>query len=71
MEWVEVPAGEVSPAPRWAHSCVVLNKKCMLVFGGCAGATLFNDVYVFDLGVRRHRKGGRRRCGPAHSLRRP
>lgn len=41
----------------------------MLVFGGRAGATLFNDVYVFDLGAQRRRLHECSRPAAAHALR--
>lgn len=39
--------GAVRPTPRWAHSAVAFGSR-VLVFGGSAPGTCFNDLHSFD-----------------------
>jgi hypothetical protein len=46
MEWVEVhPEGDIVPGPRVFHTCGLIGKQYMCLFGGeSKDETLYNDV---------------------------
>ncbi|KAL3635933.1 Adagio protein 3 [Castilleja foliolosa] len=47
-EWRRVSV-KSSPPGRWGHTLSCLNGSCVVVFGGCGGQGLLNDVFVLDL----------------------
>jgi hypothetical protein len=38
----------VTPAPRWKHAAVAIDKSRILVAGGRQGSTVHSDVWIFD-----------------------
>nr|AML77103.1 putative LOV domain-containing protein [Epifagus virginiana] len=47
-EWRRVSV-KSSPPGRWGHTLTCLNGSWLVVFGGCGGQGLLNDVFVLDL----------------------
>merc|ERR1712110_1197712 len=45
--WTEVQCEGDAPDARWGHAMVMLDQK-LVMFGGSALGTCFNDVWVFD-----------------------
>lgn len=50
-EWYHPNISGVYPAGRWAHSSVVLQHQ-LFIFGGYNGTHCFDDVHVYDSGMR-------------------
>ncbi|XP_002738009.1 uncharacterized protein LOC100376936 [Saccoglossus kowalevskii] len=50
MLWELVQIDGIRPRPRFGHSQVVVNDRCLLILGGCGGANMmFNDAWVLRM----------------------
>uniref|UniRef100_A0A8R7US76 PAS domain-containing protein n=1 Tax=Triticum urartu TaxID=4572 RepID=A0A8R7US76_TRIUA len=47
-EWRHVNVG-LAPPGRWGHTLSCLNGSLLVLFGGCGGQGLLNDVFILDL----------------------
>lgn len=48
--WTTPALVGLGPEPRWGHSAAAVGRY-LVFFGGKAGKTLFNDIFLLDLGV--------------------